>query len=267
MQKTSLISLSLIAALSVCFSTSNSRAVPLVLETFTYADGSLNGKDAPIGGVWGAHSGTASQVQVTAGQALIVQGGSPAPSEDVNVPFEGGFVLGAGGVLYAGFDLTVPTTGTAIVNHYFAHFLTGTTLFDARVWLAPPTTSGFRLAISNDNSITDADGEVFTGDLAFDTTYRIVTRYDFDAKNGRLWVNPVDESSASITAADPGFSDAAIAYAFRQSNGGVVTEVVDNLAVGTTFADSAVPEPSGVVLGGISLVGLLGILRARRKTA
>lgn len=249
------------SALAVVASEANGAM--LVSDSFTYADGSLNGKDPAIGGVWGAHSGTAGQVQVTGGKIGIVQS---TQSEDVNIPFEGAYVLGAGGVLYSGFDLTVAAPTGAVADVYFAMFLTGTANFDARVWMTAPTTSGYRLAISNDNSITDADGEVRTGDLAFGTTYRVVTKYDFDAKKGTLWIDPVNEASASFSASDPGFSDAAIAYAFREATGNTA-QVIDNLLVGTTFTEAAggveVPEPTCLML--VALGGVLCLARRQSR--
>jgi hypothetical protein len=255
------------AALAVVFSAAHAWATPLIQETFTYADGNLVGKDPPVGGAWASHSGAGTgPVQVTGGQAQVLQ--ATGKSEDVNSTYEGGYVLGAGGVLYSGFDLNVTNQGTTFTATYFAMFLTGTSNFDARLWVTTPTSSGYRLALSNDNSISNANGEVFSTDLAFGTTYRIVTKYDYDAKAGTLWINPVTEGSASLAATDPGFSDASIAYAFRQASpGGSITESIDNLAVGTTFADAvAVPEPCTLALSALGLVGLVGVAR-RRKVA
>ena len=256
--------LSCFAALSGAVLLNEANGSMLVSETFTYADGGLVGKDPPIGGVWNAHSaGTAIPV---AGNAITLSQGAGS-REDDNVPYEGGFTLGAGGVLYAGYDLTVPDPGAAIVDGYFAHFLTGTTLFDARVWMTAPTTSGYRLAMSNDNSITDSDGEVRSTDLAFGTTYRIVTKYDFDGKSGKLWINPVTEASTSFSATDPGFSDASVAFAFRQAAGNT-TQSIDNLYVSTSFqgalTGTEVPEPA--TAGLVMIVGLALALRRRRTS-
>lgn len=239
---------------------SASQAAIYINENFNYADGSLNGKDPATGGPWTAHSGTAGQIQVGSGKITLVQG---TQSEDVNSAFEGGFAMSAGSVLYSGFDLTVPSVTAAITDVAFAHFLTGTTAFDARVWMTAPTASGFRLGLSNDNSITDGDGEVRTADLSFDTTYRVVTSYDFSAKQGKIWINPVDINSANLAATDPGFSDAAVAYAFREAAGNT-QQVIDNLVVSSDFADvvGVVPEPTSLGL----IAGVVTIAR-RRRTA
>jgi hypothetical protein len=245
---------------------SNANAAMLVSETFSYADGGLVGKDPPAGGAWSAFSGVgATPILVTSGTVAVQQGAGSR--EDDSVPFEGGFTAVAGTVLYSGFDLTVADPAvTPLVDVYFATFLAGTSSFDARVWITAPTTSGYRLAISNDNSITDADGEVRTGDLAFGTTYRVVTKYDFTAKTGTLWINPVDESSASFAATDPGFSDAITAYALRQATGNT-TQVLDNLYVSTTFvgAQTGVEVPEPVSFGLLTIAGLT-IATFRRRT-
>ena len=66
-------------------------ASPLVSEPFSYPDGNLVGNDPAVGGVWAAFSGAGSlPVQVTSNTISIAQGAGSR--EDVNVPFEGGFV-------------------------------------------------------------------------------------------------------------------------------------------------------------------------------
>ncbi len=236
--------------------TGPATAAVLVNETFNHPDGNLVGLTPTPGpgGTWAAHSGAGTgPIQVSGGAAVVRQ--ATGASEDVNTAL--GTPLGAGGKLYAGFDLTVEATG-APTNVYFAMFMEGTSLFDGRIWITAPTANGYRLAISNDNSITDNDGEVFTNDLAFGTRYRIIHSYDYDGKSATLWVNPVNESSPSVTATDPGFSDEVSAYAFRQA-GGNSTQTIDNLIVATSFSE-AVPEPATLALLGLGCL----VIRRRR---
>jgi MYXO-CTERM domain-containing protein len=229
-------------------------------DGFNYDDGNLVLNEPPSGGIWNAHSGAgAMPVQVVDEEIVLNQGSGSR--EDVNIPFENG-AIGAGDVLYSGFDLTVPDPGASITSTYFAMFLEGTSFFNARVWITAPTSSGYRLAISNDNSITDVDGEVFSVDLDFDTTYRIVTKYDYDNAQGTLWIDPEEESDTSIVAGDPGFSDEVASYAFRQAAGNT-TQIIDCLTVATSFDEAltCVPEPASALLALLALVGVAGIRR------
>jgi PEP-CTERM motif len=253
-----------LAMLAFAMAASKAYATLEVVEPFTYDDGNLVPNDPAIGGAWNAHSGTASQVQVSGDKISLVQGSGSR--EDVNVPLENG-PIGTGDLLYSAFDLTVPDPGATVQDVYFAMFLNGTSNFLSRVWVTAPTTSGYRLALSNDNSITDADGEVFTGDLAFGATYRIVTSYDYDSGTGELWIDPTDGSSPSISATDPGFSDAVGAYAFRQATGNT-SQMIDNLCVSDSFSEALtctadVPEPASISLMFLAGLGLIGIRRRR----
>jgi hypothetical protein len=236
----------------------SAHATIIVDETFTYADGALVGKDPAVGGVWAAHSGAATNpFQVTSGTTAVNGTG-----EDVNIGFAGG-PIGAGAIIYAGFDLTVPTSSVT-TNANFAHFLQGTTIFGARVWMTAPSGGpGFRLALSGDNSITDADGESFWGsNLAFDTTYRVVTKYNYDTAETKLWISPVDESITLIAATDGFATDEFTAFALRQSLASS-TQRIDNLIVATTFSEAAgiIPEPTTISLMLVSV----GAMLFRRK--
>ena len=258
MTKTTTMGLAAAALLSMAAA---SQASVLVNETFSYADGTtLTGETPTVGGPWTTISGTADQVTVTGGKTTLVQ---TTQSEDLAVAFAGGTVAAAGSVFYAGYDLTVPTA-TTISNVYFSGFNSTPTIFAGRTWVAAPTTpgAGFRLGLSNDSSITDADGEVFTGDLAFGTTYRVVVKYDFDAKQATLYVNPADATATGLVATDPGFSDPVGSFFLREaSSSGNTTQVLDNLIVATTLTEAiggtAIPEPASLAaLAGVAVLGL-----------
>jgi hypothetical protein len=92
-----------------------------------------------------------------------------------------------------------------------------------------------------------------------------VVSYAFDTKAVSLWVNPLNQASASISDTS-NFQDAVTAIAFRQASASN-TEVIDNLVVATTFQEAltgvSVPEPSTLALALVG--GLAGLVALRRK--
>lgn len=235
-----------------------------VLESFTHPDGPLEGQVPEIGGTWTPHSGDGTNdIQVASGQAILNQ---PDSGEDIHSDFSSG-PMEAGDVMYAAFDLTVPAIdpGAAITSGYFAHFKTSGNFFGARISIAPPTASGYTLAISGDGNIGDADGEAFWGsDLAFGTTYRIVSSYVFDTGETKMWVNPTLETDTSITATDVFAEDAFENYSFRQS-GINSTQMIDNLCVASTFTEAVtcIPEPATMSLLSLAGLAFAGLMRRR----
>jgi hypothetical protein len=258
---TSFLHTSALALVVAAVAASSATADLIVRDTFSYADGSLTGKTPEIGGTWTNHSGTAGQTQVVSGQASLVQ----TQGEDNNTAFDTG-AIGAGDVIYSGFDLTVPTQANAPATGYFAHFKDAGNFFGSRVFITTPTTSGYRLGISGNSTLSAA--ETWATDLAFDTTYRVVTSYNYDTGATRMWIDPADESSTSI-AADEGFSgDEFLSYAFRQfgtAAAGTSTQRIDNLQVATTFDEASivVPEPATVALTLLAGLGAVGFRRRR----
>lgn len=254
-----------LAVAVMCANAVAARASILVNDNFDRDDGNLVGTNPTPGpgGTWAAHSGTAGPVEINGNSIQIVQGASASFAQDVNVPAGGPMV--AGDRWYASFDVVVEQPGSTLTSVYFAHFLQGTSNFTSRLWVTPGTQSGFRFALSNDNSITDADGEVFTGDLVLGQSYRVVVSYDFTGQNGSLWIDQALESGTSFAATDPGFSNGVTAFAFRQgspSGSLSTTQTIDNLCVATSYneAYTCVPEP-----GTIGLVGLAAIALIRRR--
>ena len=199
----------------------------LATEDFAYADGSLVGN-----GAWANHSGTAGDLLVSSGQALVNTVGS---SEDANLPFSP-----VSGVIYFGIDITVnaaaPITGTDF--EYFAHFKDAGFNFAARVDIVAPTGGGdFSVGIASDESTADA---TWATDLTFGTTYRVVVKFDQALNISQLWVDASAEGDTSIMGedrADPG--DSIVSFGLRQSNSsGDETILVDNLIVSQTFGET-----------------------------
>lgn len=234
---------------------SSAPAVLLVNETFTYPDGNLVGQ-----GGWTAHSGAGNKpIQVSSGAISLDQ--SSGSGEDVNTPFA---AIGAGDVIYAGFDLTLASGQTVDPDAnglYFAHFKDAAFGFRARVFATAPTGAGdFGIALDGDGSTPSATWGM---DLSFDTTYRAVVSYDFDTGNTKLWLNAASEGDTSISDNAGTASTAVESFAFRQSNDYTGSQTIDNLRVATTFSEAAlVPEPSSTALLGLG--GLALLIRRKR---
>jgi hypothetical protein len=211
-------------ALVLCVLASAAHASILVSEPFAYPDGNLVGN-----GGWAAHSGAGViPVLVTSGRAQLAQGSGTR--EDANLALT---PAGAGAVYYAGFDLTNSAGATAV---YFAHFMTNATTFNTRLFVVPAPASGgdYGLGLSN-SSTTPMGAAVWATGLSFGSTNRVIVSYNYDTGEQRLWLNPVDVNSPSISVS--GAASAAInAFGLRQS-GGDSTQLIDNLAVATTFGE------------------------------
>jgi endonuclease/exonuclease/phosphatase family metal-dependent hydrolase len=205
-------------------------AALLLSDSFSYPDGSLV---TVSGGVWVHHSGSVTgEVAVASGRVLL----SETNSEDVNALLTGQPYPSSGptNVFYASFTvkfISLPGNGGA----YFAHFKNSSTGYRTRIWAltggAAP--NKFRLGISStsgsDISATN------TTDLSPNTDYTVVTRL-VNSNSSTLWINPASESDPGISTSDSPSAFTVVSYAFREADGeGTLT--IDNLRVGTSFAD------------------------------
>ncbi|GJM10189.1 MAG: hypothetical protein DHS20C11_24650 [Lysobacteraceae bacterium] len=222
--------------LTFLLASTSSFATVLVDEDFSHADGALVGQSPATGGTWTAHSGAGNKpVQVASGQISLDQ--SSGSGEDINTSF---MAMGSGDRIFAGFDLTLPSGQTVNPDAnglYFAHFKDGgTSNFRARVFITAPSGGGdFGIGLDGNGSTPSV---VWAGDLAFDTTYKVVVSYDYDSGDTELWVDPVDEMSTSITDMAGTASTAIEAFALRQSNDYTGSQVIDNLSISDVFSES-----------------------------
>lgn len=224
----------------------------LLDEDFGYADGSLTTVGSAT---WSTHSGTSGQIQVTAGSIQV----SDSSSEDVNASIGSAITTGS---VFASFDFSVTSSGGGGTDfEYFAHFGTGSSTFNSRMDLQAPGAGGdFTVGIGH-SSTADA---AWATDLSFSTTYKAVIGFNRDTGIASLWINPVDIASTSITST--GTSSVNVdAFYFRQSSSSMnETITIDNLVVGTTFADVVpVPEPGTIafIFGAIAF----GFVAWRRR--
>lgn len=98
-------------------------------------------------------------------------------------------------------------------------------------------------------------------------TYSLVGALDFDSDLIKLWINPdaADFDSGLTHSADITLPYTATNWSSAVRLGSVAGADIswDNLKVTTTFAEAAVPEPSGTVLASLALSGLLAKRRRR----
>lgn len=234
---------------------STASAVSLVNESFSYADGNLVGQ-----GGWTAHSGAGNKaIQVSGGAISLDQ--SSGSGEDVNTAFA---AIGAGEIIYAGFDFTLASGQTVDPDAnglYFAHFKDSGFGFRARVFVTVAGSGGdFSVGLDGDGS---APSVTWASDLSFDTTYRAVVSYDFDTGNTQLWIDATAEGDTNISDNAGSANTAIEAFAFRQASDYTGSQLIDNLLVATTFSEAAVvPEPSSTAL--LGLAGLATLLRRKR---
>lgn len=201
----------------------------LFSDSFTYPDGNLVGA---AGSPWGTHGGSGAAA-VLSGQLEV----SRSREEDVNVSLPGAPIAGSSApVLYASFNVRF-TALPSNLGSYFGHL--NNTGARCRIWAAATNaaTGQFRLGVGNSTAATATSGQL-ASDLSLNTDYLIVVRYELTTGLSTIWLNPTDEADPGVTAADsPGTSLPNIStFAFRQA-GGIGIMLIDNLLIGTSFAD------------------------------
>jgi len=276
----------LLVAGATCLLFQSANADPLLLsEGFSYTVGSNLGNDDS----WGATTAntglsigdtnlTYDSVVDLGGNALVLTSGLASATSATNV-FAASPVTS--GSIYYSFMIVckrLPTGNTYFTAlNYNATPNGGTDTLDA---YTGSQGTGWKIGIRRDGSSTGilaATNLVGGGtmQLSLDTTYFIVMKYDFvDGLNndiGTMYVNPTlggsEPSSANIsTNAGTDATSGLNVVGFKaQSNISQGDFIIDNLRVGTTWADvTPVPEPSTLALVGFGVVGWVLARRMRR---
>lgn len=242
------LTIALLAGLCLTFSQVNAD---LVVDNFNRPDGPLTGTlpTPGPGGVWTNHSGTAGDLLISGGEAVIQHG---VPSEDTHTAFAGQTT----GTLFASFDVRVeddaPIGGSDA--EYFAHFMRdGSNVYRARLDVVAGTQGGdYTFGISSGSSTAEA---IFGTDFNFGDVVNVGLGFDLDTGIGSLTIGGTTINGTGI------FLDQDLdSFALRQSDStNNETIFIDNLVVTNL---NAIPEPGS--LGIIGLIGIAGLIRRRR---
>lgn len=258
-----------------------SRADILLLDDFEYSEGPLVDVSANS---WALHSpeGQRGLLVGEMGVALLSQIDS-VTGEDAHRLLSRSInpLTDSVTTLYAGFTVNFSSLpigeGTrSAVGSFFAHFRPGNlneafARVGANMEGVPAgDTSQFRLAVANEGWGADTTVEHPTP-LHLNVSYRVVVGLDLAEDRTTLWIDPVDESSISVTATDPMSYDAGIisSFALRQGYTGLTFDYgtfgalsIDDLVVATRYSEVLViPEPTVLTL----LFLGLGVLHRSRR--
>lgn len=250
MRKTVITLLALALTASVAF------AGNLVNEPFTYADGNLtpNNPGLPALGPWATYSGSTGDVQIVSNYATGIMATSAFANDDA-VPFT---AQTTSVPTYACFRVYIPCFGeTAPLGGYFAGLKdAGTSNMVARVYvLSQGTTGQWTFGISNTSTNSTYGATPWTTTLNCDTWYTLVIKYDPTTGTSTMWVDPVNEFSASVSNTRNDLSAIpASTFFLRQGSSSsfpspgypgstVWNWRVDDLGVGTTFAEACYQAP------------------------
>jgi hypothetical protein len=224
------------------------QASIILSDNFSYRDGPLVDVS---GAMWKTHSGTAGQVRVISGKALL----SEKKSEDVSAAFPGGPIsVTNAAFLYTRFTATFSALPAGSNGAYFAHFKDATATMGLRCRIFATTngagTGCFRLGISAGSNTVTA---LLADDLVLDSAFTVVCRMALADNTSTIWLNPRTETDPSATSTDSITPKTAVAFAFRESlaaSGGIGELSVDDLVIATTFDEviSATTEPPELMI-------------------
>jgi hypothetical protein len=219
---------------STSFIVAVSPALGLIYsDDFSYPNGPLI--TFPNNGTWSTTPPSGTAVIVTNQTVQI----SELLTEDVNTGagFTGApFTPASGVVLYSGFTFSMAKLPSSS-GEYFAHFKDTGNFFKAKIFAGTANAAPgyFRIGIANAANSVSAQ---VANDLATNTTYLVVTRYNVATAESVIWVNPTSALSVGAVATDLTVTDPISQYGLRQTaNEGIL--YLDNLKIGTSLADVA----------------------------
>ena len=261
----------LLAVAAACFALQSAQATLLFSDAFNYSAGALQNQVNPgNSATWtGGNSGlsivsgnlTYPGLADQGGNELSIANGSAGSSEIQ-------FANQTSGTIYYSF-LFDPTVVDG-ANDYFTALNPGTTTpgGSADAVDAYYYTSGKIEVRGGGASASAGTGSALT----IGTTYLIVEEVNLATKVDSLWIDPDSSTfggtAPTATATITGSSQTAVDNVGFKTQGTTGDFLVDNLLVGTTWADvtpEVTPEPSTFALAGLGLVGLAARLRRPRQ--
>ena len=251
---------------AACLALQSAQATTLFSESFNYATGNLGGNVNPGSTV--AWTGNTTNLTVVSpglsyaglanpgGNALDVLNG--AATTTINT-----YSAVTSGQIYYSFllDITALPTG----NSYLTALNPGTSSPNG-------SSDALDIYINSTGTLSMRTGSAYssaTAALSLNTTYLVVLEYDFGATLGSLYLNPDSSTFGALTAPTatqtkaPTTIPTSIAnVGFKAQSTAGANYIVDNLLIGTTWADvtppAAVPEPATLALAMLGGLGLLG---------
>jgi PEP-CTERM motif len=267
----------LAAVAAGCLALQSARAVVLFNDGFNYATGGLNASDvSPAGASGNAWSSGSSHITVVSGDltysGLEDLGGNEI--QDVWGVSAGSVVntytAQTSGSIFYSFLLDVTTAPTA-ASTYLTALNPGTGApngsTDALQVDLGTAAGGYVIGLRTAGASITSDSTV----LSVGTTYLVVAEYTFGGLgSASLYLDPVAgaaQPTAAVTLAGNGTVTSIADVGFKAQSSAPATSLIDNLIIGTTWADvtpTASPEPSTFALGGLGLLVAAGVRRLRR---
>lgn len=269
----------LLAVVAAFLASSSARATLLFEDGFNYNAGGLNASDVSPAGLSGnAWSSGSSHITVVSNNLTYaglqdLGGNSIQDVWDVSAgSVVNTYTAQTSGAIFYSFLLNCTTAPSA--NQYLTALNPGTGApngsTDAlQVDIGPGSGGGFEVGLRTaGQSIT-----MLGTSLALDTTYLVVAEYSFAGSGtATLYLDPTPggaQPAASVTLAGNGSVTSIADVGFKAQSSTVGQADIDNLLIGTAWADVtpasiATPEPSTIALGGVGLLLLTARFRRSR---
>ena len=255
----------------------------LLYENFNYTvPGNIGGStttasDATGANNWATHSNTSTvsgvglagtidlvsgslsyiSLPTSTGNRVLLPGSNTTTSRDVNRAFTTTSKV----VYYSALINVIDNTQLKTSPDYFLALGTtsGTsvTTLGARLGISSAAGTNFRLSILNTSGGTPVYIENAV-DLVFGTTYLVVVKYDFSSAPtaATLWVNPTlggSEPASTVAINTSGTSGFTVANSINLRNSANTPKAeIDEIRVGSTWADVTSSDPLGVKQNSIS---------------